>query len=135
MATNSNLNVLIVDDYKTMLRIIRNLLKQIDFENVEEASDGVEALAKLQAGNFDLIISDWNMEPMTGLQLLQHVRADPKLKSTPFIMVTAESKTENVIVAKQAGVSNYIVKPFNAQTLKSKIETVFPDLEVATPAA
>ena len=124
MAMNSNMNVLIVDDYKTMLRIIRNLLKQIDFENVEEASDGVEALAKLQAGNFDLIISDWNMEPMTGLQLLQHVRADPKLKSTPFIMVTAESKTENVIVAKQAGVSNYIVKPFNAETLRAKIQKV-----------
>jgi two-component system, chemotaxis family, chemotaxis protein CheY len=124
MATNSNLNVLIVDDYKTMLRIIRNLLKQIDFENVEEASDGVEALAKLQAGHFDLIISDWNMEPMTGLQLLQHVRSDPKLKSTPFIMVTAESKTENVIVAKQAGVSNYIVKPFNAETLRAKIQKV-----------
>ena len=120
----SNLNVLIVDDYKTMLRIIRNLLKQIDFENVEEASDGVEALAKLQAGNFDLIISDWNMEPMTGLQLLQHVRADPKLKHIPFIMVTAESKTENVIAAKQAGVSNYIVKPFNAETLRAKIQKV-----------
>jgi two-component system chemotaxis response regulator CheY len=118
------MNVLIVDDYKTMLRIIRNLLKQIDFENVEEASDGAEALAKLQAGNFDLIISDWNMEPMTGLQLLQHVRSDPKLKSTPFIMVTAESKTENVIVAKQAGVSNYIVKPFNAETLRAKIQKV-----------
>lgn len=124
MPVNSNMNVLIVDDYKTMLRIIRNLLKQIDFENVEEASDGVEALAKLQAGNFDLIISDWNMEPMTGLQLLQHVRSDPKLKSTPFIMVTAESKTENVIVAKQAGVSNYIVKPFNAETLRAKIQKV-----------
>jgi two-component system chemotaxis response regulator CheY len=121
---NSNLNVLIVDDYKTMLRIIRNLLKQIEIENVEEASDGTEALAKLQAGNFDLVISDWNMEPMTGLQLLQHVRADAKLKATPFIMVTAESKTENVIVAKQAGVSNYIVKPFNAETLRSKIQKV-----------
>ncbi|MDR3535099.1 MAG: chemotaxis response regulator CheY [Acetobacteraceae bacterium] len=124
MAINPNMNVLIVDDYKTMLRIIRNLLKQIDFENVEEASDGGEALAKLQAGNFDLVISDWNMEPMTGLQLLQHVRADPKLKSTPFIMVTAESKTENVIAAKQAGVSNYIVKPFNAETLRAKIQKV-----------
>jgi two-component system chemotaxis response regulator CheY len=124
MAANSNMNVLIVDDYKTMLRIIRNLLKQIDFENVEEASDGNEALAKLQGGNFDLIISDWNMEPMTGLQLLQHVRSDPKLKHIPFIMVTAESKTENVIVAKQAGVSNYIVKPFNAETLRTKIQKV-----------
>jgi len=124
MAINTHMNVLIVDDYKTMLRIIRNLLKQIDFENVEEASDGNEALAKLRAGNFGLIISDWNMEPMTGLQLLQQVRADPKLKTTPFIMVTAESKTENVIVAKQAGVSNYIVKPFNAETLRTKIQKV-----------
>jgi two-component system chemotaxis response regulator CheY len=124
MAAHASINVLIVDDYKTMLRIIRNLLKQIDFENVEEASDGNEALAKLRGGNFGLIISDWNMEPMTGLQLLQHVRADPKLKTKPFIMVTAESKTENVIVAKQAGVSNYIVKPFNAETLRSKIQKV-----------
>ena len=118
------MHVLIVDDYKTMLRIIRNLLKQIEFENVEEASDGAEALSKLQAGNFGLVISDWNMEPMTGLELLQHVRSDPKLKSTPFIMVTAESKTENVIAAKQAGVSNYIVKPFNAETLRGKIQKV-----------
>ena len=124
MAANSNLNVLIVDDYKTMLRIIRNLLKQIDFENVDEASDGAEALAKLRAGNFGLVISDWNMVPMTGLQLLQEVRADDKLKGTPFIMVTAESKTENVVAAKQAGVNNYIVKPFNAETLKQKIASV-----------
>ncbi len=121
---DTKMNVLIVDDYKTMLRIIRNLLKQIDFENVEEASDGNEALGKLRDGNFGLVISDWNMEPMTGLELLQHVRADAKLKSLPFIMVTAESKTENVIAAKQAGVSNYIVKPFNAETLKGKIEKV-----------
>jgi two-component system chemotaxis response regulator CheY len=124
MAIDTNMHVLIVDDYKTMLRIIRNLLKQIDIENVEEASDGAEALTKLQAGNFGLIISDWNMEPMTGLQLLQHVRGEPKLKATPFIMITAESKTENVIAAKQAGVSNYIVKPFNAETLRSKIQQV-----------
>ena len=121
---DTSMNVLIVDDYKTMLRIIRNLLKQIDFENVEEASDGNEAFTKLQAGNFGLVISDWNMEPMTGLELLQKVRADAKLKATPFIMVTAESKTENVVAAKQAGVSNYIVKPFNAETLKGKIEKV-----------
>lgn len=118
------MNVLIVDDYKTMLRIIRNLLKQIDFNNVEEASDGAEALTKLRAGKFGLVISDWNMEPMTGLQLLREVRTDAKLKSTPFIMVTAESKAENIVMAKQAGVSNYIVKPFNAETLKSKIEKV-----------
>ena len=124
MTVDKTMNVLIVDDYKTMLRIIRNLLKQIDFNNVEEATDGAEALAKLRSGNFGLIISDWNMAPMTGLQLLQEVRADAKLKATPFIMVTAESKTENVIAAKEAGVNNYIVKPFNAATLKTKLTTV-----------
>ena len=121
---DTSAGVLIVDDYKTMLRIVRNLLKQIDFHNVEEASDGSEALEKLRAGSFGLVISDWNMAPMTGLQLLQEVRADTRLRSTPFIMITAESKTENVIAAKQAGVSNYIVKPFNAETLQSKIEKV-----------
>ena len=124
MSIDKSMNVLIVDDYKTMLRIIRNLLKQIEFNNVEEASDGGEALAKLRTGQFGLVISDWNMAPMTGLQLLQEVRADAKLKATPFIMITAESKTENVVAAKQAGVSNYIVKPFNAETLKEKIEKV-----------
>lgn len=124
MAIDKNMNVLIVDDYKTMLRIIRNLLKQLEFDNVEEATDGTEALAKLRAGNFGLVISDWNMEPMTGLDLLKEVRADSRLKNLPFIMITAESKTENVVAAKQAGVSNYIVKPFNAETLKEKIEKV-----------
>jgi len=121
---DKNTPILIVDDYKTMLRIIRNLLKQLDFEHVEEASDGSEALTKLRAGNFGLVISDWNMAPMTGLDLLKEVRADARLKSLPFIMITAESKTENVIAAKQAGVSNYIVKPFNAETLREKIEKV-----------
>jgi len=124
MTIDKGMNVLIVDDYKTMLRIIRNLLKQIDFNNVEEATDGVDALAKMRVNNFGLVISDWNMAPMTGLQLLQEVRADARLKQTPFIMITAESKTENVVAAKQAGVSNYIVKPFNAETLKEKIEEV-----------
>ena len=124
MLADKSVPVLIVDDYRTMLRIIRNLLKQIGFDNVEEVTDGAEALAKLRAGRFGLVISDWNMEPMTGLQLLQEVRADPKLKSTPFIMVTAESKAENIVAAKQAGVSNYIVKPFNAETLKGKVEKV-----------
>ena len=122
MPYDPSMDVLIVDDYKTMLRIIRNLLKQLNFENVDEATNGADALAKLQTGNFGLVISDWNMEPMTGLELLKNVRSDPKLKQTPFIMVTAESKTENVIAAKQAGVSNYIVKPFNAETLRGKIE-------------
>ncbi|UPY34909.1 chemotaxis response regulator CheY [Sediminicoccus sp. KRV36] len=124
MALDKNMNVLIVDDYKTMLRIIRNLLKQLEFDNVEEATDGAEALAKLRAGNFGLVISDWNMEPMTGLDLLKEVRADARLKNLPFIMITAESKTENVVAAKAAGVSNYIVKPFNAETLREKIEKV-----------
>jgi len=124
MAVDMNMNVLIVDDYKTMLRIIRNLLKQLGFNNVEEASDGTEALTKLRAGNFGLVISDWNMEPMTGLQLLREVRSDEKMQNLPFIMITAESKTENVIAAKEAGVSNYIVKPFNAATLKAKLVTV-----------
>ena len=124
MTIDKSMNVLIVDDYKTMLRIIRNLLKQIEFNNVEEASDGAEALSKMRTGNFGLVISDWNMAPMTGLQLLQEVRADTRLKHVPFIMITAESKTENVVAAKQAGVSNYIVKPFNAETLKGKIEMV-----------
>ncbi|HET6309240.1 MAG TPA: chemotaxis response regulator CheY [Rhodopila sp.] len=124
MTIDKSMNVLIVDDYKTMLRIIRNLLKQIEFNNVEEASDGADALSKLRNGNFGLVISDWNMQPMTGLQLLQEVRADNRLKHLPFIMITAESKAENVIAAKAAGVSNYIVKPFNAETLKDKIEKV-----------
>jgi two-component system chemotaxis response regulator CheY len=124
MSINHSMNVLIVDDYKTMLRIIRNLLKQIEFDNVDEATDGTDALAKLRAGNYGLVISDWNMVPMTGLELLQEVRRDPKLKTLPFIMITAESKAENVVAAKQAGVSNYIVKPFNAETLKGKIEKV-----------
>jgi two-component system chemotaxis response regulator CheY len=121
---DKNTQVLIVDDYKTMLRIIRNLLKQLGLENVDEATDGQDALAKLRSGNFGLVISDWNMAPMTGLDLLKEVRADPRLKNTPFIMITAESKTENVTAAKQAGVSNYIVKPFNAETLREKIEKV-----------
>ncbi len=124
MAVNMDMNVLIVDDYKTMLRIVNNLLKQLGFKNVYEATDGGMALGMMREKDYGLVISDWNMEPMTGLQLLKEVRADAKLKATPFIMVTAESKTENVVAAKQAGVNNYIVKPFNAETLKSKIVTV-----------
>ena len=116
--------ILIVDDYKTMLRIIRNLLKQLGFDNVDEAMDGAQALQKLRNKEYKLIISDWNMEPMSGMQLLTEVRADNLLKGVPFIMITAESKTENVVAAKQAGVSNYIVKPFNAATLKTKLSAV-----------
>lgn len=125
MAVDMGMPVLVVDDYKTMVRIIRNLLKQIGFEDVDEASDGAEALAKLKERPYGLVISDWNMEPMTGYELLKQVRGDEALNKTPFIMITAEAKSENVIAAKKAGVSNYIVKPFDAQTLKGKIETVF----------
>lgn len=124
MAVDMTMPILVVDDYKTMVRIIRNLLKQLGFDNVEEAADGREALAKMKTQRFGLVISDWNMEPMTGYELLREVRADEGLKATPFIMVTAESKTENVIAAKRAGVNNYIVKPFNAQTLKLKMSSV-----------
>jgi two-component system, chemotaxis family, chemotaxis protein CheY len=127
MAVDMSMQILIVDDYKTMLRIVRNLLNQLGFNNVDEAPDGSTALQKLRERNFGLVISDWNMEPMTGLQLLKEVRADMKLKGTPFIMVTAESKTENVVAAKEAGVNNYIVKPFNAATLKQKIASVIGD--------
>ncbi|MDX1737146.1 MAG: response regulator [Alphaproteobacteria bacterium] len=124
MAVDMNMQILIVDDYKTMLRIIRNLLKQLGFNNVDEATDGSDALAKLRSKEYGLVISDWNMEPMTGIQLLREVRADEKMRDLPFIMITAESKTENVIAAKEAGVSNYIVKPFNAATLKQKLTSV-----------
>jgi two-component system chemotaxis response regulator CheY len=127
MAVDMSMQILIVDDYKTMLRIVRNLLNQLGFNNVEEATDGSTALQKMRERSFGLVISDWNMEPMTGLQLLKEVRADMKLKGTPFIMVTAESKTENVVAAKEAGVNNYIVKPFNAATLKQKIASVIGD--------
>jgi two-component system chemotaxis response regulator CheY len=124
MSVDMNMNILIVDDYKTMLRIIRNLLKQLGFNNVDEATDGSMALQKLRDKDYGLVISDWNMEPMTGIQLLREVRADSKLRSLPFIMITAESKTDNVVAAKEAGVNNYIVKPFNAATLKTKLSSV-----------
>ena len=127
MALDTSIPVLVVDDYKTMIRIIRNLLKQLGFEAVDEAADGTEALGKMKERRYGLVISDWIMEPMTGYELLKQVRSDSSLSKTPFIMVTAESKTENVIAAKKAGVNNYIVKPFNAPTLKSKIEAVFGD--------
>ncbi len=124
MVVKKSMPILIVDDYKTMLRIVRNLLKQVGFENVDEATDGSSALQKLREKEYGLIISDWNMEPMTGLQLLKEVRTDERLKATPFIMITAESKPENVIEARRAGVNNYIVKPFNAETLRAKLASV-----------
>jgi two-component system chemotaxis response regulator CheY len=127
MALDPKIPVLVVDDYGTMVRIIRNLLRQLGFVEVDDAADGTAALEKMNSKRYGLVISDWNMEPMTGFDLLRRVRATPEIQNTPFIMVTAESKTENVIAAKKAGVSNYIVKPFDAHTLKAKIEAIFSD--------
>jgi two-component system chemotaxis response regulator CheY len=124
MGLETSMPILVVDDYQTMIRIIRNLLKQLGFEDVDDATDGQQAMSKLKQRQYGLVISDWNMEPMTGYDLLKTVRSDDSLKDMPFIMITAESKTDNVIAAKKAGVSSYIVKPFNAQTLKAKIEAV-----------
>lgn len=123
MPINKEMNILVVDDYQTMVRIIKNLLKQIGFSNIDEASDGKQALEKISQKAYGLIISDWNMEPMTGLDLLKTLRGSGN--KVPFIMVTAESKTENVMAAREAGVNNYIVKPFNADTLKMKLTSVF----------
>jgi len=125
MPIDKNMPILIVDDYKTMLRIIRNLLSQLGLNNVEEATDGTMAFSKLEQKEYKLVISDWNMEPMSGLELLKKIRADERFKTMPFIMITAETKVDNVIVAKKEGVNNYIVKPFNAATLKSKLAAVF----------
>src|SRR3977135_1599505 len=127
MAVDLSMPVLVVDDYNTMIRIIRNLLKQIGFQDIDDAADGSAALARMREKRYGLVIPDWNMEPMTGYELLKEVVSDPGLSKPLFIMVTAESKTENVIAAKKAGVNNYIVKPFNAQTLQSKVQSVFPD--------
>ena len=127
MAVDLSMPVLVVDDYNTMIRILRNLLKQLGFQDIDDASDGSAALSKMRQKRYGLVISDWNMEPMTGYDLLKEVRNDPGLMKIPFIMVTAESKTENVIAAKKAGVNNYIVKPFNAATLQTKIEAVFSE--------
>jgi two-component system chemotaxis response regulator CheY len=122
--TDANMSILVVDDYNTMVRIIKKLLKTIGYENVDEASNGEEALGKIKQKQYGLIISDWNMEPMTGFELLKAVRADETTAKTPFILVTAESKPENVLAAQQAGVSSYLVKPFSAPALKEKIDAV-----------
>jgi two-component system chemotaxis response regulator CheY len=117
--------ILIVDDFSTMRKIVRNCLKQLGFNNVTEAEDGVQALEKLQGSKFDLIISDWNMPNMMGIDLLRAVRSDGTLKTIPFLMVTAEAKKENVIEAAKAGVSNYIIKPFTADSLREKLDIIF----------
>lgn len=120
-----NMKFLVVDDFSTMRRIVRNLLKELGFTNVEEAEDGIDALAKLRAGNFQFVVSDWNMPNMTGIELLRSIRADAALKHLPVLMVTAEAKRENIIEAAQAGASGYVVKPFTAATLDEKLQKIF----------
>ncbi|HXU94159.1 MAG TPA: chemotaxis response regulator CheY [Gallionella sp.] len=120
-----NMKFLVVDDFSTMRRIVRNLLKELGFTNVEEAEDGVDALTKLRAGNFQFVVSDWNMPNMTGIELLRNIRADAALKHLPVLMVTAEAKRENIIEAAQAGASGYVVKPFTAATLDEKLQKIF----------
>jgi len=123
-----SIKILVVDDFPTMRRIIRNLLKDLGFENVDEAEDGVMAFDKLQASSFDLVVSDWNMPNMDGLELLKKIRADDTLSSMPVLMVTAEAKKENIIAAAQAGASGYVVKPFTAATLEEKLNKIFEQL-------
>jgi len=124
-----NTKFLVVDDFSTMRRIIRNLLKELGFNNVEEAEDGVQALNTLRGGSFQFVISDWNMPNMTGIDLLRSIRADAALKHIPVLMVTAEAKKENIIAAAQAGASGYVVKPFTAATLDEKLSKIFKAME------
>lgn len=126
---NMKMKILVVDDFSTMRRIVRNLLTGLGFVNIDEADDGKTGLAKLQAEKFDFLVTDWNMPGMTGLDLLQAVRADPKLATLPVLMVTAESTREQIVQAAQAGVNGYIIKPFTAATLKEKIEKVFERID------
>ena len=125
MPANPDMKILIVDDFSTMRRIIKNILRQLGFSNVQEADDGTTALEKLQQEPFEFVILDWNMPKMTGIELLRTIRADSSLKHIPVLMVTAEAQKENVVEAVQAGVNNYIVKPFTADTMKDKIERIF----------
>ncbi|MDA8095415.1 MAG: chemotaxis response regulator CheY [Betaproteobacteria bacterium] len=122
---DKNIKFLIVDDFSTMRRIVRNLLKELGFNNADEAEDGVAALHKLRGGGFEFVVSDWNMPNMTGLELLKSIRADAALKHLPVLMITAEAKKENIIEAAQAGASGYIVKPFTAATLEEKLNKIF----------
>lgn len=128
---NKDMKILVVDDFSTMRRIIKNLLRDLGFTNTTEADDGSTALPMLQKGDFDFLVTDWNMPGMQGIDLLKAVREDPELASLPVLMVTAESKRDQIVEAAQAGVNGYIVKPFTAQTLKEKIEKIFERLEAA----
>ena len=128
---DKNMKILIVDDFSTMRRIIKNLLRDLGFNNTDEADDGNTALPKLQSGKFDFLVTDWNMPGMQGIDLLKAVRADPNLASLPVLMVTAEAKKEQIVEAAQAGVNGYIVKPFTAATLKEKIDKIFERIEAS----
>ncbi len=128
---STDIKILVVDDMATMRRIIKSLLEQLGFKNIDEAEDGQVALKKLREGSYDFVITDWNMPNMTGLELVQNIRSDGELKHLPVLMVTAEAKKENVIAAIKAGVNNYVVKPFTAETLKEKIEKIFDSLSQA----
>ncbi len=125
---DAKIRILVVDDFSTMRRIVKNVLKQLGFENIEEAEDGAQAFSKLQTGRFDFVVSDWNMPNSDGFELLRKVRSDPALKDLPFLMVTAEAEKDKVIQAIQAGVNNYIVKPFTAEVFKEKMDRVFEKL-------
>ena len=128
MAADKSLNVLVVDDYKSMVRIVRGMLNQLGFVNVDDAPDGAAAMALLKEKTYGLVLSDWNMQPVTGLELLKQVRAEEKTKATPFVMVTAEAKVENVIAARQAGMNNYVIKPFTLAVLKQKLTSVVGEI-------
>ncbi|MGX5913406.1 chemotaxis response regulator CheY [Aliidiomarina sp. Khilg15.8] len=125
---DKSMKILVVDDFSTMRRIIKNLLRDLGFQNIDEADDGTTALPMLQGGSFDFVVTDWNMPGMQGIDLLRAIRADEELKSIPVLMVTAEAKREQIIEAAQAGVNGYIVKPFTAATLKEKLDKVFERL-------
>jgi two-component system chemotaxis response regulator CheY len=128
MPVNKSMNVLVVDDYTTMVRIVRGLLEQLGFTNIDTALDGPTALEQIRSKEYGLILSDWNMSPMTGFELLKTVRSEPRTKSVPFVMVTAEAKTENIVAARNAGVNNYIIKPFTLAVLKQKLTAVLGEL-------
>jgi two-component system chemotaxis response regulator CheY len=129
IVVDANMKFLVVDDFSTMRRIVRNLLKELGFINVQEAEDGVDALTKLRSESFDFVVSDWNMPNMTGIDLLREIRKDPTLKHLPVLMVTAEAKRENIIEAAQAGASGYVVKPFTAATLDEKLKKIFSTMK------
>ena len=128
MTVDKSMSVLVVDDYKTMIRIVRSLLQQLGFSDIDDAVDGVTALSMMKQKNYGLVLSDWNMQPMSGLELLKAVRADERTRTLPFIMVTAETKTENVVAARQAGVNNYVIQPFTLAVLKQKLTAVLGEL-------